>query len=106
MVVFGLARTGRTSLAPFAVGARITGAYFLNVVYQLRQPAVALVRTLSDTFAGTAPTSVVPFVLAQIVGARLACVTLRLVWPGVEDSAQTIVVPHDTDVNALEARHA
>ncbi|MBV9175012.1 MAG: aquaporin family protein [Chloroflexi bacterium] len=106
MVVFGLTRTGRTSVAPFAVGAYITGAYFFTSSTSFANPAVTLARTLSNTFAGIAPVSVVPFVLAQIVGAALACLTVRLLWPRAADRAQTVVVPHGGDVGALEVTRA
>jgi glycerol uptake facilitator-like aquaporin len=32
---------------------------------------VTVARTLSDTFAGIAPTSVMPYILAQLLGAAL-----------------------------------
>jgi hypothetical protein len=35
----------------------------------------------SDTFAGISPGSVVPFVLAQLVGGALAFATVRFLYP-------------------------
>lgn len=96
LVVFGLTRTGRGSAAPFAVGAYITGAYFFTSSTSFANPAVTLARTLSDTFAGIAPGSVVPFILAQFVGAAVACVVVRVLWPHIEERAQDVIVPHDT----------
>jgi hypothetical protein len=57
-----------TTAAPFAAGASITGAYAFTSSTNFASPAVTLARTLSDTFAGIAPASVAPFVLAQLVG--------------------------------------
>lgn len=94
LVVFGLTRSGRANTAPFAVGAYITGAYFFTSSTSFANPAVTVARTLSDTFAGIAPSSVLPFVIAQIVGAALACGAIRLLWPRIEDSAQRVIVPH------------
>ncbi len=95
LVIFGVVRSGRTSAAPFAVGAYITGAYFFTSSTSFANPAVTLARTLSDTFAGIAPSSVVPFVLAQAAGAVLACATVRFLWPRIADSAAVILVPHE-----------
>jgi glycerol uptake facilitator-like aquaporin len=102
LVVFGLTRAGRSAAAPFAVGAYITGAYFFTSSTSFANPAVTLARALSDTFAGIAPASVVPFVLAQFVGAGLACATVRVLWPRAEDLGQDVVVPHESDVDAYE----
>ena len=68
------------------------------------KPAVTIARTLSDTFAGIAPSSVTPFVVAQFVGAALAGVTIRLLWPGIADVARDVVVPHEPDANLPEVK--
>jgi hypothetical protein len=57
LVIFGLSGSGRTSAAPLAVGAYITGAYFFTSSTSFANPAVTIARTLSDTFAGIAPAS-------------------------------------------------
>src|SRR5689334_20347214 len=67
LVIFGITRSGRGAVAPFAVGAYITGAYFFTSSTSFANPAVTLARTLSDTFAGIAPASVAPFIIAQVV---------------------------------------
>jgi glycerol uptake facilitator-like aquaporin len=96
LVIFGITRSGRSAVAPFAVGAYITGAYFFTSSTSFANPAVTLARTLSDTFAGIAPSSVAPFVIAQIGGAALACLVVRMLWPHADDLGQNVVVPHDT----------
>jgi glycerol uptake facilitator-like aquaporin len=98
LVVFGVVRSGRTGSAPFAVGAYITGAYFFTSSTSFANPAVTLARTLSDTFAGIAPVSVLPFVVAQLVGAALACAAVRLLWPLIADAAEVVVVPHEREI--------
>jgi len=97
LVIFGVARSGRSAAAPFAVGAYITGAYFFTSSTSFANPAVTIARTLSDTFAGIAPSSVIPYVIAQFVGAALAVVTVRVLWPGTDDVARAIVVPRVAD---------
>jgi glycerol uptake facilitator-like aquaporin len=81
LVIFGAGRGGRSSATPFAVGAYITGAYFFTSSTSFANPAVTLARSLSDTFAGIAPSSVLPFIVAQLVGAVIAWATVRVLWP-------------------------
>jgi glycerol uptake facilitator-like aquaporin len=51
-----------------------------------------------------APASVVPFVVAQLVGAALACVAVRVLWPRTDDRAHAVVVPHEA-AEAGKANH-
>jgi glycerol uptake facilitator-like aquaporin len=59
---------------PVFVGAYISAAYFFTSSTSFANPAVTVARTLSDTFAGIAPGSVLPFIAAQIIGAALGLV--------------------------------
>ncbi|ASY10486.1 aquaporin [Candidatus Planktophila lacus] len=59
---------------PVLVGAYISAAYFFTSSTSFANPAVTVARTLSDTFAGIAPGSVLPFIAAQIIGAALGLV--------------------------------
>ncbi len=56
---------------PVLVGAYISAAYFFTSSTSFANPVVTVARTLSDTFAGIAPASVLPFIAAQILGALL-----------------------------------
>ena len=58
--------------ASLVVPAWILGAYFFTSSTSFANPAVTVARTLSDTFAGIAPSSAPAFVLAQLVGAAAA----------------------------------
>src|SRR5207245_5018116 len=80
LVVFGVVRSGRSSAAPFAVGAYIGGAYFFTASTSFANPAVTLARTLSHTFAGINPSSVPLFVAAQLVGAGLAVLAIKVLY--------------------------
>ena len=102
LVIFGVTRGGRSAAAPFAVGAYITGAYFFTSSTSFANPAVTIARTLSDTFAGIAPSSVLPFVILQFVGAAIACATVRVLWPGTSDVSQQVVIPHESSVGEGE----
>lgn len=81
LVIFSLARTGRLSAIPFAVGAWIAGAYFFTSSMSFANPAVTIGRTLSDTFAGIRPSSAPMFVLMQLLGAGVAVALIRSLFP-------------------------
>ena len=68
----------RPVATPTIVGLYITSAYWFTVSTSFANPAVAVARSLSDTFAGIAPASAPQFVVAQLVGAVLA--TLAFGW--------------------------
>jgi arsenate reductase len=93
IVIFSVVRTGRASIAPFAVGAYITAAYWFTSSTSFANPAVTIGRTLSNTFAGIAPSSVPMFVVMQIAGALLAVFAARLWYPDLD--ADDIVVPRE-----------
>ena len=81
LVIHGCVRTGRARVVPFAVAAWIGGAYFFTSSTSFANPAVTVARTLSDTFAGIAPSSAPAFIAAQLVGAVLAIGLIRLFYP-------------------------
>ena len=65
---------------PYAVGLYITSAYWFTASTSFANPAVTIARSLSDTFAGIAPASVMAFIAAQL-GGMLAAVALgRWLW--------------------------
>ncbi|MFD0378309.1 aquaporin [Streptomyces sp. NPDC127112] len=68
-LVFGLARAGRAQLAPLLVASYIGAAYWFTSSTSFANPAVTIGRAFTDTFAGIAPTSVLPFLAAQLLGA-------------------------------------
>jgi arsenate reductase len=97
LVIFSLVRSGRSRLAPAAVGAYIGAAYFFTSSTSFANPAITVGRMFSNTFAGIAPTSVPSFVLAQAIGGILAFVLIKILYPGLTpDEAANAVVPHET----------
>ena len=64
---------------PVLVGAYISAAYFFTSSTSFANPAVTVARTLSDTFAGIAPSSVAPFIAAQILGAVLGLLLTKFI---------------------------
>jgi len=62
----------RPDAVAFAVGLYITSAYWFTASTSFANPAVTVARSLSDTFAGIAPSDVPGFIIAQILGALVA----------------------------------
>lgn len=81
-VIFALVRTGRAAtLAGPAVGAYIGAAYWFTSSTSFANPAVTVGRIFSDTFAGIEPGSVLPFVLAQLLGAIAGVAIVLALFP-------------------------
>lgn len=71
MVVLSCSRV-RPAATPYAVGAYIISAYWFTSSTSFANPAVTLARCLTDTFAAIRPADVLPFIVAQMVGAVAA----------------------------------
>ena len=104
LVIFSLARTGRATSAPAAVGAYIGAAYWFTSSTSFANPAITVGRMFSDTFAGIAPASVPSFVVAQLVGGLVAIAAIRTLYPDVTPAeAADVVVPHDGVAETIRA---
>ena len=99
VVIFALARSGRGSTAPAAVGAYIGAAYFFTSSTSFANPAITVGRMFSNTFAGIAPSSVASFIAAQVLGGALAFIVIKLVlYPDITAAeASDILFPHHLD---------
>ncbi len=62
----------RPDATPLVVGLTITAAYWFTASTSFANPAVTVARSLSNSFAGIAPSSVSAFILAQLAGAAIA----------------------------------
>jgi arsenate reductase len=95
LVIFALARSGRSRSAPAAVGAYIGAAYFFTSSTSFANPAITVGRMFSNTFAGIAPSSAPAFIVAQLIGAGLAVVVVKILYPDVTPAeASDVVFPH------------
>ena len=81
LVIHGCVRSGRANVVAVAVGVWIGGAYFFTSSTSFANPAVTIARTLSDTFAGIAPSSAPMFIVMQLAGAVAAYVVIRILFP-------------------------
>jgi len=107
LVIFALARSGRASATPAAVGAYIGAAYFFTSSTSFANPAIAVGRMFSDTFAGIAPSSVPSFIAAEIVGGALAVGVIKMLYPGITPAqAADIIFPHQDQAETASARGA
>jgi glycerol uptake facilitator-like aquaporin len=79
LTIAGLAKTKPSTIST-AVALYITAAYFFTSSTSFANPAVTIARVFSDSFAGISPISVLPFIVAQLVGMVLAWQTSRYLF--------------------------
>jgi len=91
VLVFGSLRSGRAESVALVVGGYIAAAYWFTSSTSFANPAVTVARTLSDTFAGIAPSSAPMFVLMQLLGGVIALGLVRFLFAGsTSGSAQEV----------------
>ena len=76
-VIFVLVARSQDKLIPVAVATWIGSAYLFTSSTSFANPAVTIGRVFSDTFAGIQPGSVLPFIIAQLVGAMLGIALVK-----------------------------
>jgi hypothetical protein len=103
-LVFALARSGRTAVAPVAVGAYIGAAYWFTSSTSFANPAVTVGRAFTDTFAGIAPVSVPAFVIAQIVGLLVGVGLVLALYPGPGRTAGEVMITRTPAVASTRRR--
>lgn len=88
LLIMGLTRTNRPApVIATAVGAYIGAAYWFTSSTSFANPAVTIGRIFTDTFAGITPTSVLPFLAAQLLGAGAAITLTLVLFPRPQQSA-------------------
>lgn len=81
LAINALVRTQRSHLIAIVIPAWIGAAYFFTASTSFANPAVTIGRAFSDTFAGIAPSSVVPFIIAQLIGVVVGLALTRIFYP-------------------------
>jgi glycerol uptake facilitator-like aquaporin len=100
LVIFALARSGRSRAIPAAVGAYIGAAYFFTSSTSFANPAITVGRMFSDTFAGIAPASAPVFIAAQVIGGVLAVWAVMILYPHVTRAEANDIVVLDLRTDA------
>jgi glycerol uptake facilitator-like aquaporin len=77
IVIETFSNRAASALIPIAVGAWIGSAYAFTSSTAFANPAVTFGRIFSNSFAGIAPGSVIPFILAQLLGAIIGLASAR-----------------------------
>jgi arsenate reductase len=96
LVIFALAKTQRSALAPAAVGSYIACAYFFTSSTSFANPAIVVGRMFSNSFAGIAPSSAPLFVGSEVIGGMLAFGLVKVLYGGISSGdAATVSVVHD-----------
>lgn len=73
--------------APWLIGLYIFAAYWFTASTSFANPAVAVARSLTNTFAGIRPADVPAFVAAELIGAMLALALSGWLLGGRPDTA-------------------
>lgn len=79
LTIFGCLAEAANAV-PYAVGLYITSAYWFTSSTSFANPAVTIARSLSDTFAGIAPSGAPAFIVAQLLGMLAAVLLARWLW--------------------------
>ena len=75
ITILGCLRVSPSSI-PYAVGLFITAGYWFTSSTSFANPAVAIARSLTDTFSGINPAHVPIFIVAEVVGALAAAMVV------------------------------
>ena len=70
----------RPTWVPASVALYITSAYWFTSSTSFANPAITIVRSMSDSFAGIAPRDVPMFVVGQFLGAAVAVLVSRVLF--------------------------
>ncbi|MEW2132698.1 aquaporin [Streptomyces sp. NPDC005435] len=100
-LVLGLARLGREAVAPVAVASYIGAAYWFTSSTSFANPAVTVGRAFTDSFAGIAPASVLPFIGAQLVGTAAGVGLVAALFGRPVVAVEEAVLPHTAHDSAV-----
>jgi glycerol uptake facilitator-like aquaporin len=84
-------RFARASV-PWLVGLYITAAYWFTASTSFANPAVAIARSLTNTFSGIRPLDLPGFIAAQMIGAICAMAFAAWLLRKPEDAAEAMNV--------------
>ncbi|MBC3842116.1 aquaporin family protein [Streptacidiphilus sp. 4-A2] len=80
LLIFGLAKKDQLRFAPVAVASYIGAAYWFTSSTSFANPAVAIGRTFTDTFAGIKPSSLPGFIGMELIGGIVGLALVALIF--------------------------
>ncbi len=80
LTILGTLRN-RADAVPVAVALYITAGYWFTSSTSFANPAITIIRSMTNSFSGIAPGDVAGFILAQLVGALAGLLTAKLLFP-------------------------
>ena len=80
LTIFGTLRHKAESV-PTAVALFITAGYWFTSSTSFANPAITIIRSMTDSFAGIAPTDAPAFIVAQLIGAVAAWKVSAVLFP-------------------------
>jgi glycerol uptake facilitator-like aquaporin len=88
LTIFGCLAGARAAI-PFAVGLYITAAYWFTASTSFANPAVAIARSMTNTFSGIRPADLPGFIAAELSGAVVALIFMNWLLRGAGEAAKT-----------------
>lgn len=82
VLVIILALSQNSKSIPMLVGMYISAAYWFTASTSFANPAVAIARSFTDTFAGIRPSELLMFIPAELCGAYVAFILARWLYRG------------------------
>lgn len=82
VLVIILALSQNSKSIPMLVGMYISAAYWFTASTSFANPAVAIARSFTDTFAGIRPSELLMFIPAELCGAYVAFILARWLYHG------------------------
>ena len=79
---------------PWLVGLYITAAYWFTSSTSFANPAVAIARSLTNTFSGIRPTDLPGFIAAELCGAMAAMLLMGWLLRGAGEAGAATKEPH------------
>jgi glycerol uptake facilitator-like aquaporin len=80
----------REAAIPWLVGLYITAAYWFTASTSFANPAVAIARSLTDTFSGIRAQDLPGFIVAEFLGAMIAAAFMMWLLRGAETTKEAI----------------
>jgi glycerol uptake facilitator-like aquaporin len=96
----------RSEDAPWMIAVWIGAAYWFTASTSFANPAITIARSLTDTFSGIRPADVPAFVGAQLIGAIVAFVAARSLFPSTTATQASLETDGTVEATATKKNEA